>query len=203
MMETSFIVERVQNVFQAKGYKFFTKGNFNVNLIGVRRDTQKPNSFDDFFLLIYKAATEWKYHWFSCTTDAGLFYLENPIVKQGCALLKEGQYRGAYQIGLHKGKYEALVQRKPVTVYRDNNRDNKLDFDAPTETGLFGINIHKGSDFRTEGYAVDKWSAGCQVLEDHRDFDCLMDVCRYSAKTYGNSFTYTLITERDLVECTA
>jgi hypothetical protein len=202
-METLFIVNRIQRVFDAKGYKFFTNGDLNVNLIGVRRDTQKPNRFDDFFLVIYKTDGEWTYHWFPCTTDAGLFYLENPIVKQGCALLKEGQYRGAYEIGLHKSKYEALVQRKPVTVYRDNNRDNILDFDAPTETGLFGINIHKGSDFRTKDYAVDKWSAGCQVLESYSDFHSLMRICRLSAQVYGNSFTYTLINERALVECTA
>lgn len=196
-MMDGLIVERVKSVFAEKGYAFFDKGDYNVNLIGVRRCDQKPNKFDDFFMMLYKVGGHWVAHWFYCTTDAGLFYLENPIVSKGCALLKEGQYRGAYQIGLHRGQYEALVQRKPVTVFRDNNRDKKLDFDSPTETGLFGINIHRGSLLQLKDYEVDKWSAGCQVIQDHHDFEYIMRICKESAKIYGNSFTYTLTHEND------
>jgi hypothetical protein len=196
-MMDAFIVERVKSVFKDKGYAFFEKGDYNVNLIGVRRDTRTPNKFDDFFMLIYKIEGMWVSHWFYCTTDAGLFYLKHPIVQKGCALLKEGQYRGAYRLGMHKGSYEALVQARPVTVYRDNNRDGKMDFDAPTDTGLFGINIHKAANFPTKTYNVDKWSAGCQVIQDQHDFEYLIRVCNESARRYGNSFTYTLTHEND------
>jgi hypothetical protein len=30
---------------------------------------------------------------------------------KGCAILKEGQYKGVYEIDLHNGKYEAICQR--------------------------------------------------------------------------------------------
>lgn len=32
------------------------------------------------------------------------------------------------QVGLHNAKYEALLQRLPVKVWRDNDCDGKLDF---------------------------------------------------------------------------
>ena len=44
---------------------------------------------------------------------------------KGTAILVPGQYRGAYKIGFHKGKYKALVQAKPVKLYIDNDKDNK------------------------------------------------------------------------------
>ena len=51
--------------------------------------------------------------------------MENPwIDKIGCAVLKPGQYRGSHKLRLHGGKYLALGQKKPVTVYRDNNRND-------------------------------------------------------------------------------
>ena len=50
---------------------------------------------------------------------------------------------------LHRGKYLALCQRKPVSVYRDNDKDKRYDLkDKTIDTGLFGINIHKSSDKR-------------------------------------------------------
>lgn len=195
-MMDDFIAARFKAVFDRHGYVLFDKGDYNLNLIGVRRSNNVANEFDDFFVTLYKVKGAWRYNWYYATTDAGKFYLENPIVKQGCALLKEGQYRGAYQIGMHKGQYEALVQRKPVTVYRDNNRDTVLDLGSPTETGIFGINIHKGSDFQTN-YTVDKWSAGCQVIQNVSDFHEVMRLCRHSANLYGNTFTYTLLNEKD------
>lgn len=69
---------------------------------------------------------------------------------KGVARLKPGSYR-AHQLGLHKGQYQALVQRVgPVTVIRDGNPDYE-------ETGFFGINIHKGGDNTTS-------SLGCQTI---------------------------------------
>ena len=46
-----------------------------------------------------------------CTTLPGLYWLENPMNSKGCAILKEGQYKGVYEIDLHNGKYEAICQR--------------------------------------------------------------------------------------------
>lgn len=69
---------------------------------------------------------------------------------KGTAILAPGQYQSSHKIGLHRGKYKALVQHRPVTVYRDNNKDSKYDLE-PTkkDTGIFGINIHKAGQDST------------------------------------------------------
>ena len=123
--------------------------------------------------------------------------MEHPIQVKGTAIVKPGQYRGAYQIGYHKGKYKALVQKKPITVYRDGNKDDKFDLNPLSiDKGVFGVNIHKAGDNST---LVDGWSYGCTVLAKSIDFNALMRLVERSAKLYGNSFTYTLINEEDLI----
>lgn len=45
----------------------------------------------------------WNYFVFPATTDPGTFYRENPLSVKGTAIMKPGQYRGAYMIGRHRG----------------------------------------------------------------------------------------------------
>ena len=117
---------------------------------------------------------------------------------KGTAILKEGQYRSCWKIGKHQGKYTALVQRKPVTVIRDADRDAEYDYDSGVaEKGLFGINIHR-SNSKRESTQVDKWSAGCQVFANPWEYDVFIKICEESADIFGNSFSYTLINEEDL-----
>jgi hypothetical protein len=100
-------------------------------------------------------------------------------------------------MGMHRGQYPALVQRGHMSVYRDNNKDKVIDLSDMKEHGLFGINLHRSAkDY--ESTQVDKWSAGCQVLANPADFALLMAILERSAELYGNSFSYSLITEDDL-----
>lgn len=69
---------------------------------------------------------------------------------KGMANLKPGLYH-AHQLGMHRGKYMALIQTGgPVTVIRDGTPDYE-------DKGWFGINIHKG------GYNTTS-SIGCQTI---------------------------------------
>ena len=185
-----------EKILKSKGYSYFTNGIYNLNIIGVRSKDSKEsvNVFNDALILIYNAEDGKHIEVFPITTDPGLYYLKNNLSIKGCAILKEGQVRGGWQIGLHQGKYKALVQKKPVTVYRDSNKDSKLDF-VNEETGMFGINIHKSGDSSTQ---VDRWSAGCQVFARVKDFNKFMNLVQKGNNKYGNSFTYTLINETDL-----
>ena len=45
---------------------------------------------------------------------------------------------------------------------------------------------------------VDNWSAGCQVIADIKNWNEFIGLCQESVKIFGNSFTYTLINEKDL-----
>ena len=194
--------ENIKSYFATKDYKFFDTPDrkLNLNIIGVRRDNQGSNTFDDFLLVMYREEELMVSHRWQATTDPGKYWLMNPINPKGTAVLVPGQYRGTWKLGKHQNNYEALVQRKPVKVYRDNNRDDIIDYNNITtlvDQGYFGINIHRSNPY-TESYAVNKWSAGCQVFKKIDDYDKFMELCRESAKIYGNSFTYTLIDEKDL-----
>ena len=120
--------------------------------------------------------------------------------KDGVAILVPGQYRSSHTIGLHQGKYEALRQKSPLKVYRDNNKDGVYDFlEENIKEGIYGINIHRATS--SEGgksTQIDKWSAGCQVIAANADFDKLMEVVNKAATIWSNSFTYTLITSSDI-----
>ena len=182
-----------------KGYAYFTNGKYNLNIIGVRkRGLKVTNRFDDFivveFIDNYGIKTRKVY---LATTDPGLKSMENPVNVKGCAILVPGQYRSCFKLGIHKGQYEAIVQYKPVKVYRDNNKDKVYDFNSKTiEDGMFGINIHKAGKSST---IVDGWSAGCQVFARKEDFDDFMKLAhRQISQGFGKLFTYTLITEEDL-----
>lgn len=190
----------LQKAVASKNYKWFDDGKpYYLNIIGVRKNNPVPNRFDDYVTLSLFNGHEWKYFEWIATTDPGSYWLLNPGNVKGTAILKPGQYVDCWQLGLHQGKYEALVQRKPVTVLRDNNKNNLLDFQTlQTDTGLFGINIHRANE-KVESTQVDRWSAGCQVIANPPSFNHLIFNIKESLRLgRQNWFSYTLLTESDL-----
>ena len=153
---------------------------------------------NDVFIIDYWTANGKRYTpIYPCTTDPGYKSLTNPVNIKGCAILVPGQYRGCFKKGYHKGQYLALVQHKPVKVFRDANKDFYLDCDESTiEEGMFGINIHKAGE---SSVVVDGWSAGCQVLARSMDFRELMNIVNLAVPLWGDVFTYTLLEEKDLI----
>jgi hypothetical protein len=194
--ENEYAINTIMDVMKSKGYAFFTNGNYNLNIIGVRSNNRKANSFDDWIVLCYKVDNVWITRIYSITTDAGTFWLKNPMDKRGTALLVPNQYRGVYSIDKHRGEYDALCQRNgKVKTYRDNDMDIILDMDKATITeGYYGINIHRSNPYK-QSISVDKWSAGCQVFANPKDFEQFMSICKKSRDLYGNKFTYTLLLE--------
>jgi hypothetical protein len=191
-------LDAVLDVMSRTGHRIFHNDAqaFDLNLVGIRTRSLVPSRFDDWLTVFYRSHGRWIFNAFPATTDPGLFWLGTPQNPLGTAILKEGQYRGLYELGLHKG-YRALVQKAPATVIRDFDQDDRLDFGSGREeTGVFGINLHRASRF-SESLNVDRWSAGCQVLCDPLQFNYLMEVCEKGRAAFGNSFTYTLLHERD------
>lgn len=168
----------------------FAKLNYKwlpFHIVGIRSDANNPDKFDDLIGLIEKDNLVL----FTGTTNPGTHWLKNLLNPKGAALLKPNQYLNTYQLGLHQGKYLALCQRKPVTVYRDGNKNGIAEETAVTDTGLFGINIHRANPSAVSSI-IDKWSAGCQVLNDPIDFNFLIKRCKESGL---KEFTYTLLKE--------
>ena len=194
--------EILERALISKGYKYFINGDYNLNIIGIRNsktENMVTNRFDDTITLSYKINGEWQYHEFDCTTDPGTHWVENVMNDKGVAILKPGQYPKSYRIGKHQGKYEALCQQNPVTVYRDNNRDDIYNLNTEkTDTGLFGINIHRATEKAgNKSTKIDKWSAGCQVIASNDDWTKFIKICKKAKDTWSNNFTYTLITSNE------
>ncbi|TRX54845.1 hypothetical protein FNH22_19005 [Fulvivirga sp. M361] len=193
-----FSLEQITDVLKQKGYKFFDAHKpYNLNIIGIRSNEQVANSFDDWLYLIFRNdALETQLHEFPVTTDPGNYWLQNPTNVNGTAILVPGQYRGSHEIRKHQGRYDALCQKADMKVWRDKNNDDVLDMNGTIYTGIFGINIHR-SNASSESERVEKWSAGCQVFKRVHDFNFFMNLCRKAVQLYGNSFTYTLLEEKD------
>lgn len=192
-----------EKLFKQKGYTYFKTGNYNLNIIGVRADNNNTvtNLFDDILVLIYNDPKEGVVRkLYNITTEPGDYYVRKKLLNpKGAAILVPGQYRGCWQLALHRGKYLALCQTKSVKVYRDNNRNDKYDLEPNNIfAGLFGINIHRASENKVNT-TIDAYSAGCQVFNNIKDFNEFIDICKKQAELYGNSFTYTLINESSLI----
>lgn len=200
MAEFSPNLDAIIGVMKRKGYKVYeNEAGFDLNIVGIRTKELKADRFDDFLTVFYRMHGEWIFNVFKCTTDPGAYWLHHPeeMSALGTAILKEGQYRKAHRLGRHRGKYAALVQNSPLSVIRDPNRDDFLDLDSGTEqTGMYGINIHRASP-RRRSIQVHNWSAGCQVLCDPNQYEFFLKLCRRGREAFGNSFTYTLLNEKD------
>jgi len=197
MVMFPFDLTSILDVMKSKGHTIFRdpKG-YDVNIVGIRTSDMVSNKFNDWITIFYMLDGKWIQKLFQATTDPGTYYRENPMNVNGTLIIKPGQYRGVYKIGEHRG-YTALQQQKNFTVYRDANRDGVLDTeDVDEQEGIFGANIHRASSQHTSTN-VDRWSAGCQVFADPDDFNIFMGVCRTAKDLYGNSFTYTLLEEKD------
>lgn len=196
----TYTVDKIISVLKSKGYPVSEDDSkdYNLNLVGIRLNNATPNSFDDLFTVFWKYHGNWTYRAFPCTTDPGSTWLldkEGKGNSAGTAILKEGYWKDMWHLGLHQGKYEALKQCSPVTVIRDFNKDNVLDFYAPDltkykkreyllstfkttdwfdnsnklvwreQTGIFGINGHRANE-NGQSIVVGSFSAACQVLQN-------------------------------------
>ena len=206
-MKTCYTREQIETTVKSKGYKWFEDNSnkgYDVNIVGVRNSETNgrvTNAFDDCMTISYKVEGEWKFHCFPCTTDPGTHWVENILNDRGVAILKPGQYRGSHKLRLHQGKYLALGQKKPMSIYRDANLDGKYDLiEESVREELVGINIHRATS-RAGGKStrIDKWSAGCQVIADNDDWHEFLDICQTAREIWGNSFTYTLLESKDIV----
>ena len=200
----SYTREQIETAVKSKKYVWFEdKSNkgYDVNIVGVRNNAPSvakkvTNVFDDFITISFKDEKGvWQFYCWNATTDPGKKGVQQYHNKKGVARLVPNQYRATWKIDKHQGKYDALCQRLgEVTVWRDANKDLIFE-EKVTDTGIFGINIHKAG---ADSTYVENWSEGCQVFKRSADFEEFMKICRKAKDIHGNSFTYTLIESSDI-----
>lgn len=170
-----------------------------INIVGVRNTYEiNSNKFNDLICVAY-TSQKYGHSVLICeaTTDPGLYWRSNLANVKGTAILPRGHYKRMWRIGKHLGKYTALVQLTPVAVWRDANRDSKIDIGTVLDTGMHGIALHRAGEF-VKSILVDKWSAGCQVVADPKSYAQLLNLAHAHAEKFGNFFDYTLLDDVDV-----
>jgi hypothetical protein len=90
------------------------------------------------------------------TVDAGKFWVENPMGKNGAVHILPGITR--LRLGSHRGQ-QAFVQIGDVLVYRDTSHNGTWEHRYMSGGSSRGINLHPAHDLRNVG----RDSAGCSV----------------------------------------
>ena len=182
------------------GFVVFEDDDYDLNIIGIRNvESPSDNRFDDKIVISYRLGAQWVTEEAPITTDPGRYWLTKPDYQPCAVYYHPQQARGAYKLGKHRGKYEALVQIQPVWFWRDANKDEHADYSGQKQRGKIGLNIHRSSTREGGSAFVDRWSAGCQVFADPDDYKRFIELCKLQVETLGyRTFTYTLIPNTEL-----
>ncbi len=144
------------------------------DLVWIRTDQSFDNKFADYVVRFNNRVADMI---LPCSTTPGDFYIFNPLTVggiTGAAVACEQQVIGSHKF-VTSGTWSSLwlgapyfYQSGAIEIYRDGNKDRKLDKTTKTK-GWYGINFHRGG----VGSFVDNWSAGCMVVPDARWFEAI------------------------------
>jgi hypothetical protein len=158
-----------------------------TEFVWIRTDQTFDNKFADIVVRFNQGKADMV---LPCSTTAGDFYVFNPLSVggiTGVAVAAEQQIIETHKF-VTSSSWKSLwigapnfLQVRPITIYRDGNKNKKLD-KSITQFGLYGINFHRGGI----GSLVDRWSAGCQVVPDKQWFEAI------KIFTNGQSTNFTL-----------
>lgn len=189
--------KQLERMAKAKGYAWFT-APFDLNFIGIRSNAVHDDSFNDTIAVAYKDADgNERVFCAPFTCDPGHYYLKHPMNARGTAIIPEGQYRSFWILGKHKG-YVALVQRLPIHVLRDNDKNDLLGGTLSAHPELGGFNFHRALE-NSIAKTIGKFSAGCQVVQVPEDFNYIISLVRLQVRYVTSAIiSYTLISEKDI-----
>lgn len=133
-LNSKISLDKFFEIANSKQYPIFRTNQYDLNVWLVRSNNSTSGFFDDIEVVFYKKGSEWCMERYQITTDPSDLSLISSKNPRGVAIVKPGHYPGLWTYGLHKGKYEALVQSQTVTVIRDMDRDSILDMVPPKES---------------------------------------------------------------------
>lgn len=195
--------QKVQQVYNQKGFKFFDNGVFNVNLFFIREDNVFENTLSDTMGICYLDDNNRQQVLTTpATTKAGV----SPMVfnkaltpnAEGIAVVKPGYYPSTWQFtDSYVGwlAYPYFQQVKPITVMRDGVDDGVI-HDSVEDTGLFGINIHRMGNVGIINSILGNWSEGCMGTYEPY-LKTYLPIIREAVKRYGNLFSVAVFEKAD------
>lgn len=127
-------IDSVKAAMTAKKY-IINSADAQVNIVGIRSCNPIPNTFADQMCIFWTYQDKDYFYTYTCTTDPGSYWLKYPMVKEGTACVKEGQYLDVFCIGNFRGEYQALIQQKYLTIIRELKRDGSCEIKIPDLSG--------------------------------------------------------------------
>lgn len=124
---------------------------------------EKRGLYDDVFIVVDNTEGKGTYYVYPGNTDPSRYGESNLAKGKGYPVIQPGVYD--YKPGIHNsprsGSYPAFIQDSSITVKRDTLTGNEKD--SITETGKFGVNLHKGGRNKNE-FKNDVSSSGCLTV---------------------------------------
>lgn len=203
--DVPYTVDKIIATMNKKGYRHFTDP-WVLNIVGIRSKTKQQGTaatdkFIDYIIMWYYDNNNKRIDAKSIitTTPARSYYVGTASGNFNQML--PNQYKDAYIIGLHQGKYQALKLSKNVNISRPTAGKGTYDY-SKTSSENPGDNIHKAlADTPTISCnkGTKGWSAGCQVFKKVSDFEWMMSAARQQTNnTNRKTFDYTLIKEEEI-----
>ena len=144
------------------------------DLVWIRTDQSFDNKFSDYVVRFSNRIADMI---MPCSTRPGNYWIFNPVTVggiTGTAIACEQQVIASHRF-MTSPNWKSLwlgapyfYQEGSIEIYRDGNKDRKLDKTTKTR-GWYGINFHRAG----AGSFVDNWSAGCMVVPDARWFEAI------------------------------
>lgn len=189
-MDTKSLItpQKCKEVAKVLGFKIFDD---RLNIWGIR--TPK-GEFNDYFILFH--AFDEEYLIVEGTTEPSAGYLSKIFNLGGrnpngiATLVANMQYLNCWKLGLHKGKYKALVQNGNKFLVTRHKKDDEHFYDTKQYNDVGGLNFHTTKI----GYTLNSikgFSEGCQVVFNAKTYfdEVIPLIEKYNQKTYD----YTIV----------
>jgi hypothetical protein len=122
-------------------------------------------------------------------------------LEKGLQILRPCQLIDTYTLDKFR-ENDALISDKPQPIFLDKTPEKKITYSAGLTTPEWTTDIFiTRADVNTIN--VSDWSRGSQIFDTHAAADEFFELCKKHKEKYTNSFTYTLIEERDLPPITS
>jgi hypothetical protein len=200
-IESNPLIDKIVRFMQSKNYTVFEDiGVLNMVAMRTKDDGRVTNKFDDSLFVFWKKENgNWEIIDYPITSTPG-FIPQTEILPENVAILALGQYIEQCKLGIFKGdeKYKCL-KFEESTVYR-NNKTTSYNYKAKTETGKFGIYIHRATDIGSSEN-VFNYSEGSQVFKSVVQYKQFINLCEKQINVANKeTFTYTLVRKSEFDE---
>lgn len=203
IIESSSMIETFRHIWEnagldVRGVNPFGIRNFENLLDSVWNDT--VGFWTDRMIFVAKG-----------TVDPSSYYIrDHPMNPLGTGVMVHGPHFDTHCVGPHgKTQYTALINTRelnprcqPQQLWRVDRYGHFIQENGRPKifTGYFGANIHRGDAYKIEEH-IGVWSAACQVYQDIKDFNILMDEVLSSDMYKANKrclFNYYLMDHTEL-----